>query len=236
MSLHDVQFPATLDYGSRGGPTRSTSIIQLDSGAEERVARWAASRRRYRVATIKKSDDVAVVRAFFEARDGRLHDFRMKDWADFTTASDDVSAPSATDVQLAVGDNTTKEFQLQKFYSSGGSTKIRYITLPVQGTVLVALDGTPKTEGVDYTVGYTTGKILFTTAPALNVAVSAGCEFDTRVRFEQDELEIEIRETNQYRIRNLTMIESLESSDDPEDFDYGGGLAFVPMGADVRRS
>jgi hypothetical protein len=43
---------------------------------------WANSRRRYDVAYgIRRADDLAAVVAFFEARNGRLHGFRFKDWA-----------------------------------------------------------------------------------------------------------------------------------------------------------
>ncbi|MCV2449638.1 DUF2460 domain-containing protein, partial [Paracoccus sp. DMF] len=32
---------------------------------------------------IRRADDLAAMVAFFEARNGRLHGFRFKDWADF---------------------------------------------------------------------------------------------------------------------------------------------------------
>ena len=83
MAFHEVRFPDNISRGARGGPERRTQIVELASGAEERNASWADSRRRYDVAYgIRRADDLAAVVAFFEARNGRLHGFRFKDWGD----------------------------------------------------------------------------------------------------------------------------------------------------------
>ena len=84
LAFHAVRAPDNISRGARGGPERRTQIAELTSGAEERNASWANSRRRYDVAYgIRRVDDLAAVVAFFEARSGRLHGFRFKDWADF---------------------------------------------------------------------------------------------------------------------------------------------------------
>ena len=84
MAFHEVRFPDNISRGARGGPERRTQIVELASGDEERNASWANSRRRYDVAYgIRRADDLAAVVAFFEARNGRLHGFRYKDWADY---------------------------------------------------------------------------------------------------------------------------------------------------------
>ena len=83
MAFHYVRFPDNISRGARGGPERRTQVVELASGDEERNASWANSRRRYDVAYgIRRADDLAAVVAFFEARNGRLHGFRYKDWAD----------------------------------------------------------------------------------------------------------------------------------------------------------
>lgn len=46
MAFHEVRFPTGISLGFSGGPERRTKVIVLGSGAEERNARWAASRRR----------------------------------------------------------------------------------------------------------------------------------------------------------------------------------------------
>ena len=84
MAFHEVRFPDNISRGARGGPERRTQIVELASGDEERNASWANSRRRYDVAYgIRRADDLATVVAFFEARNGRLHGFRFKDWGDY---------------------------------------------------------------------------------------------------------------------------------------------------------
>ena len=84
MAFHEVRFPDNISRGARGGPERRTQVVELASGDEERNARWANSRRRYDIAYgIRRVDGLAAVVAFFEARNGRLHGFRYKDWADY---------------------------------------------------------------------------------------------------------------------------------------------------------
>jgi uncharacterized protein (TIGR02217 family) len=46
-SFHDVLFPLDIALKSAGGPQRRTDMVTLGSGAKERNARWAHSRRRY---------------------------------------------------------------------------------------------------------------------------------------------------------------------------------------------
>ena len=84
MAFHEVRFPDDISRGARGGPERRTQVVELASGDEERNASWADSRRRYDAAYgIRRADDLAAVVAFFEARNGRLHGFRWKDWGDY---------------------------------------------------------------------------------------------------------------------------------------------------------
>ena len=60
MAFHEVRFPDNISRGARGGPERRTQIVELASGAEERNASWANSRRRYDVAYgIRRADDLA---------------------------------------------------------------------------------------------------------------------------------------------------------------------------------
>ena len=140
MAFHEVRFPDDISRGARGGPERRTQVVELASGDEERNASWADSRRRYDAAYgIRRADDLAAVTAFFEARNGRLHGFRWKDWGDFKS-----SLPSAPvtpiDQALGTGDGATTAFQLVKRYESGAQAWVRRIVKPVAGTVRVARD------------------------------------------------------------------------------------------------
>ena len=205
MAFHEVRFPDNISRGARGGPERRTQIVELASGDEERNASWANSRRRYDVAYgIRRADDLAVVVAFFEARNGRLYGFRWKDWADFKSCLPS-QTPAATDQQIGTGDGTTTAFQLVKVYASGSQSWTRTITKPVADTVKVAIDGTEQTSG--WSVDTTTGIVTFTSAPAAGAAITAGFEFDVPVRFDTDTLDVTL---DLERLGSITSIPLIE--------------------------
>jgi uncharacterized protein (TIGR02217 family) len=205
MAFHEVRFPYNISRGARGGPERRTQIVELTSGAEERNASWANSRRRYDVAYgIRRADDLSAVVAFFEARNGRLHGFRFKDWADFKSCLPS-QAPGPSDQPIGTGNGAATLFQLTKRYTSGAQSWTRTIAKPVAGTVTVALNGTPQASG--WSVSTTTGLITFTTAPALGVAITAGFEFDVPVRFDTDVLDVTL---DLERLGSITSIPLIE--------------------------
>ena len=205
MAFHEVRFPDNISRGARGGPERRTQVVELTSGDEERNASWANSRRRYDVAYgIRRADDLAAVVAFFEARNGRLHGFRYKDWADYKSALP-LQAITATDQQIGTGTGSLQTFQLAKRYTSGAQTWVRTITKPVTGTVRVALGTVEQLSG--WTLDSSTGVITFTTAPANGVIVRAGFEFDVPVRFDSDTLDVTL---DFERLGSITAIPLLE--------------------------
>ena len=188
MAFHEVRFPDNISRGARGGPERRTQIVELASGDEERNASWANSRRRYDVSYgIRRADDLHAVVEFFEARNGRLHGFRFKDWGDHKSCLPS-AAPDALDQVIGSGDGAQDEFQLRKAYASGGASWARIITKPVTGTVLIALDGAVQASG--WSIDDTTGVVTFSSPPGAGVAVTAGFEFDVPVRFDSDVLDV----------------------------------------------
>jgi uncharacterized protein (TIGR02217 family) len=205
MAFHEVRFPDNISRGARGGPERRTQIVELASGDEERNASWANSRRRYDVAYgVRRADDLASVVAFFEARNGRLHGFRYKDWADYKSGLP--SQPiTPTDQQIGIGTGSLKTFQLAKRYISGAQSWTRTIAKPVAGTVRVALGMVEQVSG--WTVDTTTDVLTFTTAPANGVIIRAGFEFDVPVRFDTDVLDVTL---DIERLGSITSIPLLE--------------------------
>lgn len=190
MAFHEDQFPSDISKGSAGGPERLTDIVTLRSGYEERNTIWAHSRRRYDASLgLRHIDDLHDVIEFFEARRGRLHAFRWKDWADFKSTGPG-SNTTAFDQLIGVGDGSEHDFQLQKTYSSGGSSYTRTIKKPVSGTVKVAKNGVEVFSG--WTVDTTTGIVHFTSAPAAGHEIKAGFEFDVPVRFDTDFLSVSV--------------------------------------------
>ena len=188
MSFHEVRFPDAISRGARGGPERRTQIVELASGDEERNASWANSRRRYDVAYgIRRADDLAAVVAFFEARNGRLHGFRYKDWADYKSCLPS-QAISPIDQPMGTGTGSQQTFQLAKRYTSGAQSWTRAIAKPVAGTVRIALNGVEQMTG--WSVNTANGSVTFTNAPGAGVAITAGFEFDVPVRFDSDTLDM----------------------------------------------
>jgi uncharacterized protein (TIGR02217 family) len=205
MAFHEVRFPDTISRGALGGPERRTQIVELASGAEERNASWANARRRYDVAYgIRRADDLAAVVAFFEARNGRLHGFRFKDWADYKSGLPS-RAVSAEDQLLGVGDGARTTFQLRKRYGTDEHHWWRTIRKPVEGTVRVAVGGVELFSG--WSVDTTTGVVTFASPPAAGAGVRAGFEFDVPVRFDTDVLDVTL---DIERLGSITAIPLLE--------------------------
>jgi uncharacterized protein (TIGR02217 family) len=192
MAFHEVRFPASLSFGSAGGPERRTEIVTLASGYEERNTPWSQSRRRYDAGlSLRSMDDLAILIAFFEARQGQLHAFRWKDWTDYKSCAPS-RQPAFDDQVIASGDEATAAFQLTKTYRSGSHTQVRPIRKPVEGTVRIGRQGDLQVEGDDYVVDYTTGTVTFASPPVVGETVTAGFEFDVPVRFDTDRIQVSL--------------------------------------------
>jgi uncharacterized protein (TIGR02217 family) len=205
MAFHNVRFPAGISLGASGGPERRTEIVVLGSGAEERNSRWADSKRSYNAGYgIKSLDDLHEAIAFFEERRGRLHGFRWKDWADYKSCAAG-AAPTALDQQIGVGDGATAAFQLVKTYGSSFAPWTRVIALPV---VLIAVDGIEQ-AAERFVVNLTTGVVTFLAehVPGEGAAVTAGFEFDVPVRFDTDQLEINLAQFEAGSIPQIPIVE-----------------------------
>lgn len=188
MAFHEIRFPDNISRGARGGPSRRTQIVELASGDEERNASWANSRRRYDVSYgIRRADDLAAVVSFFEARNGRLHGFRFKDWSDYKSGLPS-AVPAPADHLIGTGTGAQTAFQLVKRYASGSQSWTRTITKPVAGTVRVAVNGVEATSG--WSIDNATGIVTFAAAPASGAAIRAGFEFDVPVRFDSDAMDV----------------------------------------------
>ena len=204
MTFHEIRFPTAIAFHSSGGPERKSEIVALGSGFEERNAVWADSRRRYDVGYgIKSLDDVAAVVAFFEARCGRLHGFRFKDFADFKSCAP-AAAVTPQDQRIGTGDGAACAFQLVKSYPSGPAGWTRTIAKPVAATLRVALGGV---EQAGVSVDTATGIVTFSAPPPPGAAVTAGFEFDVPVRFDTDSLSINLAGFRAGDIASIPIVE-----------------------------
>lgn len=192
MAFHEIRFPANLSFGSVGGPERRTEIVTLANGFEERNTPWQHSRRRYDAGVgLRSLNDVETLIAFFEARAGQLHGFRWKDWSDYKSCAP-LSTPAPDDQLIGIGDGATTVFRLSKTYVSGLQSYTRPILKPVEGTVLVAIEGDQKIEGLEFSVNSATGEVTFVLPPDLGTRITAGFEFDVPVRFDTDTIQTSV--------------------------------------------
>jgi len=207
MGFHNVRFPANLSFGSVGGPERRTEVVTLANGFEERNTPWAHSRRRYDAGVSMRSlDDIETLIAFFEARQGQLYAFRWKDWSDYKSCKASAD-PAFTDQIIGVGDGVQTVFPLKKTYRSGTEIYEREIVKPVSGTITVGIQGTQKTETIDYTVDVNTGLVSFTAPPDEGVEVTAGYEFDVPVRFDTEIIQTSVANFQAGDVPSVPIIE-----------------------------
>lgn len=247
MGFHNDPFPDNISYGSRGGPGYRSSVIFTDSGKRHAVQRWSNALRRYNVAYgVKEYDDLTALLEFYLARDGIIHSFPFKDYLDHaTTPTHRVggtgdAAVTFSDVTIGTGDGSTTTFQMFKTYTSGVYSKNRAITKTKTGTVLAAVDGVEKDEGVDFSVNDLTGILTFTTPPPDGDAVTAGCEFFVPCFFGDEVDELFDISVDSFEAGAIDQIPLIEDPDDglqtPEDLPMGGSKRIDPMATSVSLS
>lgn len=205
-AFHDIRLPLRLARGATGGPVRETGIVTLSSGREARNARLSRSRRRWEVGSaIRTLDDLAEITTFFEARLGQLHAFRFRDPMDHKSC-----APSATpgplDQPLGTGDGARTRFALAKSYADAAGATSRPITLPVAGSVRVAVQGVELATDA-FAVSPLTGQVDLAAAPAAGAVITAGFVFDVPVRFDTPRLDIALDAFGAGRIVSVPVIE-----------------------------
>lgn len=193
MAFHEIQFPTNISRGAHGGPQRRTDVVVLGSGAEERNARWADSRRTFNAGYgVRTLNDLYAVIAFFEERRGKLHGFRWHDATDYKSCAPESHA-TALDQNLGTGDGTMVTFSLIKKYGNAFAPYTRRIAKPVAGSITVAVNGT-LVPAAAFVSDIVNGTITFQPnhIPAASQTVSAGFLFDVPVRFDTDKLEINL--------------------------------------------
>lgn len=207
MGFHEVRFPASLSFGSVGGPERQTDIVTLANGFEERNTAWQHSRRRYDAGVAMRGlDDIGALLAFFEARRGQIHGFRWKDWADYKSGGALLN-PAYDDQLIAFGDDLTRSFPLTKTYRSGEHTYARPIAKPVRGSVRIGIGGDEQKEAVHYSVDTTSGIVTFNHPPNAGERITAGFEFDVPVRFDTDRIMVSVASFQAGEVPNVPVVE-----------------------------
>jgi uncharacterized protein (TIGR02217 family) len=205
--FHEIRFPLDVSLGRRGGPVRRTEVVTLASGREHRNSRWALSRRRYDAGLgVRNLDALHQVLAFFEERRGRLYGFRFRDRIDWRSGAPS-RPPEPADQRIGTGDGSRTAFALVKTYGGHHAPYLRPIAKPVAGSVRVALDGIEQGVGTEFSCDASTGRVTFATPPAPGSIVTAGYDFDVPVRFDTDELDIDLSAFEAGEIPKIPLIE-----------------------------
>jgi uncharacterized protein (TIGR02217 family) len=155
---------------------------------------------------MRSLDDVALLIAFFEARQGQLYGFRWKDWSDYKSGAPSVD-PNFEDQVIAIGDGVRAIWPLSKTYSSGGASYVRPIAKPVAGSVSIGIQGDLQQESIHFQVDSQTGMITFDHPPDEGVEVTAGYEFDVPVRFDTDRVQTSVASFQAGDAPNVPVVE-----------------------------
>ena len=177
--IESPRFPDLIAERIRGRPTKRTTVTTLENKAEQRNRVWLNSRWRFDLSSgISNYANLVTVFRYFEARDGRAEGFRFKNILDF----------KSTNITLGTGTGAPQTFQLFREYSDGVNTpKTKIAKKIVSGTTVLRVNGTPTGSfSVNLNTGILSG--TFTNGATL----TCDFEFDTPVRFEKDELGIDL--------------------------------------------
>lgn len=174
MAFIDARLLDKVAYGFQIGPQFNTRNIGLQNGHERRNRNWDTFKWRGTApySRIRQSDQGLVLGAILRAG-GMADSFRFKNWLDWKAEGQSLgTAPASGSAPI----------QLVRDYDLfGGSAYRRTITKPVDGTVVVYVDGTPKAGTIDASTG------LFTPSSAWSGgALTGDFEFDIPMRFNSD--------------------------------------------------
>jgi len=197
MAFLNIQFPTGISLGAVGGPGYSTDVVEYGSGYENRNQNWAAARCAYDVAkacsTEQQKKDLI---AFFRVAKGKANSFRFKDHSDYKVdTGEGLFTLSAVNV-----------YQMYKYYSNAAGNESRNITLPVSGTIVVKKGAVTLTEGVQYSINYSTGLLTCLGSPT-DIPTAWTGQFDVPCRFDTDRLQLIAEDVEFFRSQSIPVIE-----------------------------
>jgi uncharacterized protein (TIGR02217 family) len=201
ITVDNVRIDDCIEQGATGGPTFSTGLLTSDNGVESAIENWTQARRFWDISyglRTKAMYDITL--AFFLARRGKARGFLFKDWTDYQMPRQ----------SIGTGDGTTTAFALAKTYADTVIPYNRVITRPVRtptDTLEAWVNGV-STGAFTYVQG--SGIITFSVAPPNGQDVEAACEFDVPVRFDTDQLPMNITWQEAVAMQNILIAEIRE--------------------------
>ena len=208
----NARLPEAIEQGAQGGPTFLTNIVSFSGGMEKRNQEWERQRIVYDISYgIQYKVDYEEVLAFFYRMRGRARGFRFKDWSDYQVQAGFVG----------VSDGVKDTYQLYRYYGEGDDSFARKITRPVYGTLIVYHNGVVyhSDTSPDHHVtlwqpdsGYVVGTFSYIGGyiPVAGVIITASFEFDVPMRFDTDEMAVEIEWELAGAVPSMKLIELKE--------------------------
>lgn len=198
MAFHDVRLDEEISRGARRSVVRP---IQRFNSRSRRTWRNAVSRsslREYDVGYgLRKMEEVREVFHFWEAREGGLHAFRFKDWAEW----------EVDDGLIGVGDGVNAVFDLVVRYEDASGLWVRRNIAPDVSTLTVTVAGTPVTPTSVASVNGLRVRVTLPSVPSLAAQVRASFEYDVPVFFANDELDDVVDTFMNGEVPNITLRE-----------------------------
>lgn len=180
--LETPRFPGCPSFGFTSTPDYSVTISATVSGYESRNRNWQRPLHVYNAEVgPRREEEIQELLEWWHAMGGQECGFRFKDHADFKSCRVH-QTPTRVDQGVDPNEDSPGGYQLVKTYTIGARSSVRKILKPVQGTILLADNGTLKTEGLHYTIDYTTGLVDLNFTPV--GVITWGGEFDVPVRFD----------------------------------------------------
>lgn len=184
MFIEDAIFPACPSFGFTSEPRYSVTKIGVASGRTYRTINWSRPLHMYTAEVNPRAmDEIQDVLEFWHGVSGTGYGFRFSDGNDYKSCQVQQTV-SATDQPLYLREGESPDtYQLVKEYSAGSRVQIREIYKPKAG-ILISDNGTPKTEGVDWVLDYTSGMVALNFSPV--GPLTWGGEFDVPVSFDSE--------------------------------------------------
>lgn len=190
----DIRLPEDIERGAVGGPNFNTTVISLVSGKERRNQEWAIPRTTVNVGYgIKRREDLEEIYAFFHARGGRARGFRFRNWLDFEVRLSPVG----------IIDGAPEQRQLVRYYDDPINPYVKVISHPIASTLNVYVNSVITTNYILEP----NGVISFPNDPGEDVRASY--DFDLPVRFDTDQLNVNLNTYKEGVIPSIPIIELL---------------------------
>lgn len=214
INFHEIRFPEDVSWGSRGGPTFKTQVFTSHRGFEKRNLDWMQPIMHFDVSYgIRQDSHILAVINFFNARQGRAHGFRYKNWGNYKLANE----------PFAAGDGANNRLPIWKMYNDSVNIRsYKRLYKIVQGSVTgVTVAGVPATEGTDFSIDYNSGEIAFNTVQPYGTLINCvTLEFDEPVRFDMDNMQTVIDAYNSNSISAIPLVGIRDS--------FTSGTIFAP--------